>query len=78
VLVLNKKVEKGKNKKSRPRYLGPMIVVNRTEGGSYRLAEVSGTVLNRKFAAFRLIPYHARSKNTVKVTEYVEKEDLED
>lgn len=61
VLVRNTRVEKELNRKTKPRYLGPMVVLRRTKGGSYLLAEVDGAISKSRFAAFRLIPYHARS-----------------
>ncbi len=76
VLVLNKKIEVGANRKFWPRYFGPMVVVRRTTGGAYYLAELNGVVLRLKFAAFRLVPYFARSKNKFKVTEFVNPSDL--
>ena len=39
------------------RYMGPYEVIRRTQGGSYVLAEMSGTPLRTSVAAFRLIPY---------------------
>lgn len=76
VLVLNKKIEPASNAKCRPRYFGPMVVVSRSSGGSYRLAEVDGAVSRLKFAAFRLIPYHPRSPTSLEVTQYLHIENL--
>jgi hypothetical protein len=62
VLVRNSRIEKELDRKSKPRWFGPMTVVRRTEGGSYILAELDGTVSKLRIGATRLIPYHARSK----------------
>ena len=53
-------IEKALNRKMRPRYLGPLIVVSRNKGGAYVLCELDGAVLHRPVAAFRLLPYLAR------------------
>ena len=61
VLYRNTRVEKEASRKSKPRYLGPMVVVRRTKGGAYVLAELDGTVSLTRFAAFRIIPYFPRT-----------------
>lgn len=65
VLVRNTKIEKSLNCKMRPRYLGPLITVSRNRGGAYILAELDGTLFDRPFAAFRVIPYLARKSITL-------------
>ena len=58
----NTRIEVTHNKKMRPRYLGPLVVISRNRGSTYILCELDGSVLHRPVAAFRLVPYFARER----------------
>ena len=77
VLVRNSATETTHLRKMKPRYLGPMVVVKKTRNGAYRLAELDGAVSRLRFAAFRLVPYHARSRSVISVTRLLDPDDLE-
>src|SRR6267154_1985884 len=68
VLVRNLSVEAELSCKTKPRYLGPMIVVRKMAGGSYILAELDGSMSKLRYAAFRIIAYHVRNKTRIAVT----------
>jgi hypothetical protein len=76
VLVRNSAVE-NTHQKMKPRYFGPMVVVKKTRNGAYRLAELDGAVSRLRFAAFRLVPYHTRSRSVISVTRLLDSEDLD-
>ena len=61
----------------KPRYFGPIVVVKRTRNGAYHLTELDGAVSHLRFAAFQLIPYHARSRSTISVTRLLDSDDLD-
>ncbi|KAG6886720.1 hypothetical protein C0992_002678, partial [Termitomyces sp. T32_za158] len=60
VLMQNSKIEVTHNKKMRPRYLGPLVVISRNRGGAYMLCKLDGSVLHQPVAAFHLLPYLMR------------------
>jgi hypothetical protein len=72
VLLRNSKIEESLNRKTKPRYLGPMIVIKRTQGGSYILAELNGAISKVRAAAFRVVPYVPRSRSSISITELVD------
>ena len=52
VLIHNSQIEKELDCKSKPRYLGPFEVVRHTQGGSYILKKMDGTISAQGVAAF--------------------------
>ena len=60
VLVRNSKADKMMSDRTKPRYLGPIVVIRRTKGGSYILGELDKSLSKLQYAAFRLIPYLPR------------------
>ncbi|KXN90897.1 hypothetical protein AN958_03428 [Leucoagaricus sp. SymC.cos] len=71
VLVKNSSIEKSADRKMKPRYLGPMVVIQWYRGGAFLLAEPDGSIWINKVAAFRIVPYlvHAQIKFSARVQE---------
>ena len=67
ILVWNTQIEKELNQKMKPRYLGPMMVLHQTTGGSYLLAELDGAISKLWYAAFQLLSYYPRTKISIPV-----------
>ena len=61
VLARHVAIETSHSRKQLPRFLGPYVVVRRTKGGSYILAELDGAIHANRYAATRLIPYYSRT-----------------
>lgn len=80
VLVRNSRYDGDLGSKTKPRYFGPMVILRRTTGGSYILAELDGSISKLRFAAFRLVPYHPRDIRAIPVTKITNAtpEDLEE
>lgn len=62
VLVRNTRVYYSLDKKMKPRYLGPVVVLAKNRGNAYIVAELNGTVYRRPMATFRLYPYYVRRR----------------
>jgi hypothetical protein len=69
VLVKNSQVSTDLSRKWKPKYLGPFVVVGRTGGGGYTLAELDGTVSKLRIAEKRVIPYYLRTTALVPLEE---------
>jgi len=76
VLVRNSSADNTHSRKMKPRYFRPMVVVQKTRNGAYRLAELDGAVSHLRFAAFHLVPYHAWSRSVISITRLLDPDDL--
>jgi hypothetical protein len=48
-----------------------MVIVSRSQGGSYQLAEIDGSLLKLKFTAFCIIPYYPRSLTSLEIMQFI-------
>ncbi|KNZ74000.1 hypothetical protein J132_08654 [Termitomyces sp. J132] len=60
VLMRNTRIEVTHNKKMKPRYLGPLVVISHNHGDAYILCKLDGSVLHCPVATFQLVPYFGR------------------
>ncbi|KNZ77652.1 hypothetical protein J132_04687 [Termitomyces sp. J132] len=60
ILMRNTRIEVTHNKKMKPCYLGPLVVISRNCGGAYIICELDGSILHCPIAAFCLVPYFTR------------------
>ncbi|KIJ31623.1 hypothetical protein M422DRAFT_185637, partial [Sphaerobolus stellatus SS14] len=65
VLVRNSIIDTDLLRKTKPRYLGPLLVVRRTRNKAYILAELNGAIHKNPYATFRIIPYYPRSHTII-------------
>ena len=54
--------ESSHSAKMLPRFHGPLVVITKTRGGNYIVAELDGSVWQKRIAAFRVVPYKARKQ----------------
>ncbi|KNZ77647.1 hypothetical protein J132_04682 [Termitomyces sp. J132] len=57
VLVKNMIIEGSHSAKMLPHFHGPMVVITKTRGDNYIVAELDGSVWQTRVAAFRVVPY---------------------
>ena len=69
VLVRNTQIKKELNWKIKLCYLGPVVVLWRTTGGLYLLAELDSAISKLWYVVFRLLSYFLWTKISVPVTE---------
>ena len=67
VLVCNTRIEESLNHKTKPRYLGPMVVVQKTAGSSFIVTELDGAQSELQVAGFRLVPYLLRTCTAIPI-----------
>ncbi|KNZ82036.1 hypothetical protein J132_08381 [Termitomyces sp. J132] len=62
VLVKNMITESSYSAKMLPHFHGPMVLIAKTKGGNYIVAELDGSVWQTRVAAFRVVPYKAQKQ----------------
>ena len=78
VLIHNSRVEKELNRKTKARYLGPMVMVHHMTGGAYILAELDSAISRLHYTTFHIVPYFPCSLDNLPVDSILSGTDLED
>ena len=76
VLVWNTRIENDLSRKTKPRYLRPLLVIQKNHNMVYILVELDGSVHKLPFAGFRLVPYYPRSRTIIPVTSVIDSDDI--
>ncbi|KNZ72403.1 hypothetical protein J132_03495 [Termitomyces sp. J132] len=61
----NTRIKVMHNKKMKPRYLGPLVVISHNHRGAYIVCKLDCSILHHPVATFCLVPYFAREHITV-------------
>jgi len=72
VLVWNSGIESNLSHKTKPCYLGLLVVVRHTQHKAYILAELDSAIHKSPYTVFRIIPYHPRSRTIIPVTSLID------
>lgn len=67
VLVRNTRVEGALDRKTKHRYIGPMVIVRKTPGTSYVVAELGEALSQLRVAGFRVIPYFRWTRSSIPI-----------
>ena len=76
ILVRNMRIENDLSRKTKPCYLGPLLIFRKNHNSAYILAELDGSVHKQSFAGFQLIPYYPHSHTIIPVTSLVDAADI--
>ena len=70
------RIENDLSHKTKPRYLGQLLIVRKNHNSAYILAKLDGSVHKQSVAGFRLIPYYPCSHTIIPVTSLVDAVDI--
>ena len=78
VLLRNSRIEESLNRKTKPCYIGPMLVVRKKKNASYVIAELDSAQSQQHVAGFCLVPYFPRHRTKVPIVSNIPDEDQDD